>query len=205
MSLSDHFSTLRSNLPRDVQAFELARSRRPELAPFRTPAELVSALDAGSPVSAPARYALVAAIVRENQMAPRPLWASVLMIAFAPMLLDLRRHLGREADQDRDQNVLMAFLEALQGIRTDRALEYATAALRRRTWRCAVQQRRADRAHDEHVEFDEEIHTDARHDPWGISAAEARIEAAWAKRREDRARAEEAKVKPIRTRRKRAA
>jgi hypothetical protein len=204
MSLIDHLSTLRSNLPRDIQAFERARARRPELEPFATAQDAVAALDAGSPLAAADRYALVAALVLEHQEAPRPLWASILMLAFAPMLLELRKRLGREDDDDRDQNVLVAFLEATKSIRASTA-EYATAALQRRTWRGAILQRRADRVEDEHDAFEEERHTEAGHDPFGISAAEARIEAAWAKRREERVRAEEAKLLPMPKRRARAA
>jgi hypothetical protein len=127
------------------------------------------------------------------------------MLAFAPMLLDLRKRLGQGDDEDRDQNVLVAFLEAMKSIRVGTAAEFATAALQRRTWRGAILQRRADRAEDEHDAFDEESHTEVEHDPFGISAAEARIEAAWAKRREERVRAEEAKLRPMPRRRKHAA
>jgi hypothetical protein len=205
MSLIDQLSTLRSNLPADPPAFEHARARRPALAPFGSPREIVSALEAISPLPLRDRYAIVAAIVLEHQEAPRPIWASVLLVAFAPMLLDLRKRLGRDEDEDRDQNVLAAFLEAMKGIRVGTAAEFATAALQRRTWRGAISQRRADRVEDEHDAFDEESHTEVGHDPFGISAAEARIEVAWAKRREERVRAEEAKLLPMPKRRRRAA
>ena len=94
----------------------------------------------------------------------------------------LRKHLGRFKDTERDQRVLVAFVEAIDDID---AGSYASVALQRATYKALFADR--DAMDEESVPFDEELHTPTS--PDGMTVAEIRVEAAWAARRAERAEA----------------
>lgn len=101
--------------------FEDARSREPALSRHHTPLEAVDGDEAGdgntkrSPESYAQRDDLVRALMRSHHTQPHPLFTSMLILAYLPMLSRLRRRiLGHQflAD-DLDQMVVHAFLETI--------------------------------------------------------------------------------------------
>jgi hypothetical protein len=108
-----------------------ALARHASLAPFPKVGGLLAALDLGSPLEPAERAAVVTALAREAQGAkPHPLWQSLLLVAFAPMLRRLRARIGNPKSAEHDQRVLFAFLNALRtvepGPHTALALRWAT-------------------------------------------------------------------------------
>ena len=99
MSLATTLSSLESQLTRFFPHY--VEVDRVELLPFATPGDVVAALRSSSSLKASERYALVAALVAEHQQRPHPLWTSILVLGFAPMMLRMRRGLGRVRDDDR--------------------------------------------------------------------------------------------------------
>jgi hypothetical protein len=105
-------------LDRRSRAYDVARPQYRELAPYASPKELLHALGPSSPLTECERDALIAAVLTEHQRAPEPVWQSILLVAFEPMLVRIRRRIRGERDaEDRDQQVLLGFLEALRSVR----------------------------------------------------------------------------------------
>jgi len=107
-----------------------AVGRHAPLAAFPKVDLLVEALDLRSSLSPEDRNAVVTALAIEAQRAPHPLWQSLLLVAFAPMLRRLRARLDKPRNEELDQRVLFAFLSALRAIVpgpfTPLALRWAT-------------------------------------------------------------------------------
>jgi hypothetical protein len=155
-----------------------------ELAPFATPEEVVAALDGSSALTEHDRYALVGAIAAAHEKEGHPLWGSLLLVGFAPLLLRLRARMGYPEDEDRDQRVVLAFLNALRTTSVTRAGLHTAAALRRRTQEALVLERRKEKRAEVFVSFEEDAHSP--YDVHALMYAELRAEAAWAKRRAER-------------------
>jgi hypothetical protein len=202
MSLSSLISVVETKLPLRLSAE--ARARRPELARFETAGAVLAALKRNSAQTAAERYATVAAIVTEHRAHPNPQWPALLLVAFAPMLQILRNRLGPPRDEELDDRVVFAFLEAIASVPLG-AGDFMPVALRRATAKKAFESDEPSPA--DVTSFDEEIHTPF--DPTQLSEMELRAEAAWTARRVERLEAERRaasrRVRPLPKRRKPAA
>lgn len=117
MGLHELFPALRAHADsyRDCSVFDVARRREPALSEHRDLASVLVALDARDTSGFAARDALVRALVREQQRQGGSFWATVLLVAFAPMLRTLRSSIQGEPlpPSDLDQLVFEGFLQAL--------------------------------------------------------------------------------------------
>jgi hypothetical protein len=117
MGLHEFFPTLRAHADsyRDRSAFDVARRHEPALSEHRDLASVLVALDARDTNGFPARDGLVRALVREQQRQGGSFWATVLLVAFAPMLRTLRSSIQGEPlpPSNLDQLVFEGFLQAL--------------------------------------------------------------------------------------------
>jgi hypothetical protein len=97
-------------------AFNKARAREPALGAHASILSVLAVMNDESERRYAEREALTRALVREQQERPGPFWSSVLLIAYAPMLLRLRGRICGDAfaRDDLDQMALEAFLEAVQ-------------------------------------------------------------------------------------------
>jgi hypothetical protein len=208
MSLFQKIADVRKGLVRYPSQYANARTEHAELGPFASPEEVAVALDASSRLSENSRYALVRAIVAEHEKGAHPLWSSLLFVAFAPLLLQMRGRLGQPEDEDRDQRVLVAFLQAIRTVSAARTGMHIAVALRRRTQEALVLHHKKEKEEPQRVSFEDEEHS-----PYDVNAltyAELRAEAAWAKRRAERVAAlsrsaREATVRPLPAKRSTAA
>lgn len=102
-----------------VSTFEEARTREPALAAHASILSVLAVMNDESERRYAEREALTRALVREQQERPGPFWSSVLLVAYAPMLLRLRGRIGGDAfaRDDLDQMALEAFLEAVARFR----------------------------------------------------------------------------------------
>lgn len=163
MSLAILIESIESDLPRSLPrnalfsaVFTGARARRAELAPFETVADLQRALAPSSTLlSTPERRSLVTALVEESQRGRSPLWSSLLVLAFAPMLHRLRNHAGARGDADLDSATLVAFLAAIRAVRPG---AYTSLALRWATEKEVLTARIADGRLGSIASFDEGLH-----------------------------------------------
>ena len=163
MSLADLINALAADLtrplPRNTASFAESRALRPELAPFATVADLRLALDSTSSLDPDARRALVAVLVEEAQTGTSPLWSTLLVLAFAPMLQRVRKHVDpRPRDEDLDGAILAAFLGAVRAVR---AGPYTSLALRWATEKEVLTARIAERRLGRLAGFNERVHSNA--------------------------------------------
>jgi hypothetical protein len=186
MPLIQKIAAVRSNLARFQSLYDEACTRRPRLQALPDPEAVVSALDAASTLPAAERYAILGALVGEHAQRSHPLWASLLLVAFAPLLLRMRTRLGHPEDDERDQRVLLAFLQAIGRVAPDTS--YVAAAIQLETRKALAAARKKEKADREHVSFDEDAHSP--YSTHAIQLAELRAEMAWAARRAERALAE---------------
>jgi hypothetical protein len=186
MPLIQKIAAVRSNLVRFQSLYDEARTRRPQLEALPDPEAVVSALDAASTLPAAERYAILGALVGEQAQKPHPLWGSLLLLAFAPLLLRLRTRLGHPEDEERDQRVIFAFLQAIGRVAPDTS--YVAAAIQLETRKALSIARKKEKADREQVSFDEDAHSP--YSTHAIQLAELRAELAWAARRAERALAE---------------
>jgi hypothetical protein len=135
--------------------YEEARARQRALLPYASPAEVLSALAPKSPLSLPARDIVASALVAERQRSADPLWQTLLVLAFEPMLVRLRTRAGRMRSDDLDQRVLVAFLGALTVVR---AGPFLAVALKRATARLLFPPLKVERREEGHALFEEETH-----------------------------------------------
>jgi hypothetical protein len=169
MSLPETIEAIRKSLARAKSAaFALSQSRRAAIAAHDSPRALADAL---SQLSAAKRERIIAALVDENTASPAPVWQSLLVVAFEPMLLKLRAKIGTPRDNktiadELDQRVLAAFLDTLRATRPGRFTAMAIA------WGTEP---RVFAAHDgtrEKVDYDEDVEAD----PHPIATADVKIE-----------------------------
>lgn len=133
--------------------YAAAAAKNEALAPYASVDALLDALKMSSPLTPEARDALIVALAAEQQRAPHPLWSTLLLAAFEPMLRRLATRVRGKKDGENEQKVLFAFLEAVQSLPEG---EFAAAHLRRETERRVFRELRGDRRHAEMAEFDEE-------------------------------------------------
>jgi hypothetical protein len=151
----DSIAKSQSTLPRFASVYEAARATHEALAPYATAADVGAALSPASPLAIERRNDLVVALVTEHQARPHPLWQTMLLRVFEPMLTRVRMRLARRADPDLDQRVLVAFLGALRSVRTG---AYTILALRWATERELFESRRKERRAPETLAYDDEAH-----------------------------------------------
>jgi hypothetical protein len=143
MDLDAIFKSVQSSVGRFGAAYAEGRAEEPALAPFATAGDVLSAL--ARPADFEAKDAIVAALAARQQRAPHPLWQAILATAFRPMLLRLRGRLGKRGDDELDQRVLVAFLEAVAALRKDGPTRCTSLALRWNTEKALFGGLRADR------------------------------------------------------------
>lgn len=182
MSISNTLRVLALEIHRYESRYLEARAMRPELAPHATPDAAVSALRAGQTEG---KFALVAALIAENQARPHRIWTSILLLGFAPLLVALRKDLGDPRNEEHDQRVVLAFLDAVTAVRPSAGL-YAAASLRRLSAKALFPKKSIARdagrsAAADMTAFDEEEHSP--HDERALHEAELRIDVAWAAKR----------------------
>jgi hypothetical protein len=109
---------IRLSLSKHSAEFARGRASQPALASFATPADVVAALALASSVSAQERDAITLALVAEHQRAARPVWQSLLLIAYEPMLGGVWKRLLNK--RDAEARLVLAFLESVAQIAVDR-------------------------------------------------------------------------------------
>jgi hypothetical protein len=118
--MTDSLRTTKDRLRRELAAgtntaFETARARRPELAPFASILDVLEALDSGSAAGEERRHAIVAELVREHRASKSAVWSKALLVAFYPAMHALRARLtlGSISVDDIDQTILTGFVGAV--------------------------------------------------------------------------------------------
>ncbi len=161
--LTNAIEALAANASRHATVYAAARANYPALAPYATIPEVVLALADRSRLTADERDLILIAIVLEHQRTRHALWQSILLKAFAPMLVYLRKRQGRGDDADLDQLVLLSFLEAARSIRTE---SHIARCLRLVTEAKVYEDRRKARRHEGGEVFADEAHYPS---PFGAS------------------------------------
>ena len=115
--------------------FEAGRLRQPALRAHPDVASVLATLDDAAKPTYPAREALTHALVVEHRTSGSALWASMLLVAFCPMLTRLRGRLvsNTVAGYELDQLVVTAFLAALAEL--PERMDRLAMRLRQRTQR----------------------------------------------------------------------
>ena len=168
------FQSTIARLKRDLargasaRAYDEARPRHRALLPYASPADVLSALASTSPLSLPERDVVLSALVEERQRTrlvtsggslvssgSSPLWQTLLLLAFEPMLVRLRTRVGRTRSDDFDQRVLVAFLGALTVVRPG---PFLALALRRAAERLVFPSLKLARREAQNDLFDEDTH-----------------------------------------------
>lgn len=126
--------------------FEEARAREPTLAAHASILSILAVMNDESERRYAEREALTRALVREQQGRPGPLWAGVLLIAYAPMLLRLRGRICGDAfaRDDLDQMAFEAFFEAVGRFPLDARPTRIAMHLRQDTQRAVFRRLRAE-------------------------------------------------------------
>jgi hypothetical protein len=134
MSMLTTLDAIAKTLSRKSPSYDRGRTRHRALAPYETPAAAAAAVRADSRAPLKERERILTALVEEHQLEPSPVWQSLLLLGFQPLLVRLRSLAGActhrdraRTDEDRDQDVLVAFLD---GVRTVRAGAYTTLGVR---------------------------------------------------------------------------
>ena len=153
-ALSKTIEAIVSNVSRHAPVYAAARPNHPALASYETIADVLAALGQSSRLSVDERDLILIAVVTEHQRTRHALWQAILINAFAPMLLFLRKRQGRPDDIDLDQAVLLAFLEAARSIRTE---SHVARCLRIVTEAKVFESERKARRHVGAEVFDDEV------------------------------------------------
>jgi hypothetical protein len=184
MSLHAQIVSLQKQFDLHPRELERDRARHPELAPYPTGRAVVTALGKSSPLSKGDRFALVGVLVACHGDTGHSLWVSILLKAFEPLLLRIRKEMRRPEDEELDHRVLFAFLKALALPSVRNAGTSALLAVERATRRYLTRERSRD--HDaDLVPFDDAVYWNGGHE--AVALAEARVDALWAERRAARA------------------
>ena len=116
--LADTFAEIRKSLSSyaSARAFDEGAAHHTALAVHRTPLDILAAVAATSPLTVEERDAILVALLNELHRTRHPIWQSILVLAFEPLLVRLRARLGkpkavcfgRSMGADLDQRVLLA-------------------------------------------------------------------------------------------------
>lgn len=117
--------------------FEAGRARQPALAAHPHAPAVLAELAEHDQDTLSHRDALSLALLREHGASGAPLWSSMLIVAYAPMLKQLRHRLlaDRGVREDLDQIVLCAFLATIDALVRHPAEDCIPVRLRQRTGR----------------------------------------------------------------------
>ena len=166
------FEAMKTVLRRPQPAFLDARARHPELADFATPADVLAALSPKAPTEVRAKDRIVASLVDEVQKHPSAAVNALLALVFEPLLVNLRGQCGSSKNEDRDQELMLAFFEV---VRETTARVYTIVVIkwsmeaRTRSWRRAATSATSEKDIPE-LDFD-------RHHPTGPGArADVKLE-----------------------------
>jgi len=120
-----------------IQVFEQGHARHGALTVHPDVASVLAALSQDDEHSYPEREALTQAILAEHRTSHAPLWASILIVAYYPMLCRLRLRLGSDvlAYDELDQLVVTAFLGALDDVPPAQCADRVAMRLRQHTKR----------------------------------------------------------------------
>jgi hypothetical protein len=131
------------------RVFEAGRGRQPALAAHPDAASVLVALDDEAEGTYPARETLTRALVAEHRESGAALWASLLLVAFAPMLVRLRNRLVTDSvpGDELDQLVVTGFLAALTELPPAERIDRVAMRLRQRTERQVFATLRREREH----------------------------------------------------------
>jgi hypothetical protein len=162
--MSGALRTTIERLRRDVlsaprRIFDEARARHAALAAYADVASVLRALAEDDEHTYPAREALTRALVAEHHASGSSLWASVLLVAYFPMLSRLRYRLVSDAvpRDELDQVVVTAFLSAVSELPEHERIDRIAMRLRQRTERQVFACLRKERGEGSTLLDDEEL------------------------------------------------
>ncbi len=120
-----------------LRVFEAGRTKQPALEAHPDVASVLIALDDDAEGTYPAREALTRALISEHRASGAALWASMLLVAFSPMLVRLRNRLVSDTvpGDELDQLVVTSFLGALTDLPLSERTDRVAMRLRQRTER----------------------------------------------------------------------
>jgi hypothetical protein len=127
----------RAALTAPGRSFEVGRARQPALAVHADAASVLAALADDREHTYPERDALTRALLAEHRASGDALWASLLLVAYFPMLSRLRHRLvsGSVQRDELDQVVVTAFLAAISELPLPEHADRIAMRLRQRTER----------------------------------------------------------------------
>ena len=101
--------------PKHGHRFKEARGRHPALTGYRCVTDLFAAMELDAREAYAEKEALTRALIAEQQVRPSSFWATVLLVAYYPMLSRLRHRIYGDAlaDEDLDQLVVTSFLSVV--------------------------------------------------------------------------------------------
>jgi hypothetical protein len=110
---------------------EYARGRACEAAleAFASPRDVLASLAFASEATPAARDAVTLALITQHQRGPHPLWQSVLLVAYEPMLAGVKKRLYDK--RDADARIVAAFLETIAKVSLAHPPSYLALDLRR--------------------------------------------------------------------------
>jgi hypothetical protein len=162
MAISILFQCMKKAVSQSTHNREYAagRARQSALSAYPSALAALEALTKGSALTPPERGEIVAAFVAEERRAAHPLWQGLLYSAFGPMLLRLRGRVGKKSDDDCDQKIVLAFLEAFRSMSLDIEPRFAPLAIRRATVHAIFSDLASAREAPPIEAFDDELHED---------------------------------------------
>ncbi len=133
------FKDLRAEVraSKHTECFQDARRRHTALARHHTIASVLGILADDGKKPYAEKEALTRALIAEQQVSPSSFWASVLLVAYYPMLSRLRHRIWGDTipAEDLDQLVVTCFLAAVSDYPADGRLDRTALRLRQRTER----------------------------------------------------------------------
>jgi hypothetical protein len=139
MSLSEIFDQLSGDVLKLSPDYERHALEHPVLGRYPTLHVLLATLKKRTKSNRPERSAIVCALVDQHQGSKSKLWSTILLRAFAPILVKVRKKIhGGHADT-RDSFVLSSFVEAISRIRAAHDPARIYMYIRQATRRGAVQ------------------------------------------------------------------
>lgn len=149
-SLRADIERLRRNaLAAPQRVFEAGRLRQPALRAHPNAASVLLALADDAEATYPSRDALTRALASEHRASGHSLWASLLLVAFFPMLSRLRNRLVSDTvpGDELDQLVVTSFLAAMTELPLHDRMNRVAMRLRQRTERQVFAFLRKEREH----------------------------------------------------------
>ena len=154
------------------RVFDAGRVRQPALEAHPDAASVLLVLADDAEATYPARDALTRALVSEHRASGHALWASLLLVAFFPMLSRLRNRLVSDTvpGDELDQLVVTSFLAAMTELPLHDRVDRVAMRLRQRTERQVFGFLRKEREH-RHPSLDVEELSDS--DPEALAPRRA--------------------------------